>query len=162
MELKRLDLTKPSFMANGREYFIEGSLSISRFCEFQILEKELSFSTSFKSLFTDLRGIYDLLNEMKLADGIVRLNNVLNGVAKLEEKEPTGLKICTLFINTKDEDRTEWSNDLMTQKIEDWKIEGYDVADFFRLALNSVDGFADIYREISQRISPNLTERGAE
>ena len=154
MELKRLDTTKPSFTANGQEYFIETSLSISRFCEFQILEKELMFATTFKAHYEKLRAVYDMLNEMRLADAIVEINNLLNGGALIQEMEPTALKICSLFINTKDEDRTGWNADICSRKINDWKIEGFDMQDFFRLALGTVDGYADIYREMSQRISP--------
>jgi hypothetical protein len=41
----------------------------------------------------------------------------------------------------------------MTLKIEDWKAEGIDIQDFFTLALNSVNGFIDIYGQMSKRIS---------
>ena len=49
-------------------------------------------------------------------------------------------------------------------KINDWKLEGYDMQDFFRLALGTVDGYADIYKEMSRRISPmtNQEENEAE
>lgn len=154
MELKELDTTKPSFIANGTEYFFEQDLGIVRYLEFQILEKEIGFSMSFESIVKNISKAYNYLNEVKNADCAVVLNNLITGIIKLEEKEPTALKICALFINTKDEDRTSWSWDLGTKKIEDWKIEGYKMSSFFRLALGTVNGYADIYKEISHRISP--------
>lgn len=164
MELKTLDTTKPSFIANGTEYFFETRLGITRFCEFQILEKELAYAMTFKSMHKKHWEMWELLNQLKFAELAVILNNLLNGNVKLEEMEPTALKICSLFINTKDEDRTSWNADLCSKKVNDWKIEGYDMQDFFRLALGTVDGYADIYKEMSRRISPmtNQEENEAE
>lgn len=153
-ELKRIDLTKPSFYANGIKYNIESSLSIERFCEYQLLEKEAGFNMSFKSLFDNLLELHGLMNSVKFVEAAVLLDNMMRGVAKLEEREPVMLRLCTLFINTDDEDRTIINNDLMVKKIEDWKKE-YDVRDFFTLALNTVDGFLGIYENVSQSILGN-------
>lgn len=152
MELKRLDMTKQSFVANGTTYYIESGLSIERFCEYQILEKEAGFGLSFKKIFENLKDLHGLMNNMKFVEAAVKLDNMMTGVAKLEEREPTLLKICALFINAKDEDRTTINNDTIVKKIEDWKKE-YDVRDFFTLALNMVDGFLEIYANATQIIS---------
>lgn len=154
---KRIDMTKTSFMANGKEYFITSHLSVSRFCEFQILEKEVAFSMTFDNVFKEINEACELFDGSKsfgdFAQARIKLDNLRRGIAKLEDKEPSALKLCTLFINAKDEDPSFWNNDLMTQKIEDWKIEGIDVSDFFQLALNTLNGFTDIYQKISDRLS---------
>jgi len=150
---KRIDMTKPSFVANGKEYFITSHLTVARFCEFQILEKEVGFSMNFDKVFQEINEITELMNETKFVECAVRLDNLRRGVAKLKDKEPSVLKLCTLFVNTENEDPSTWNNDVMTVKIEDWKAEGIDVQDFFTLALNSVNGFIDIYEQISKRIS---------
>lgn len=154
---KRIDMTKPSFMANGKEYFVTTALSVSRFCEFQILEKEVGFSMSFKNIFTEINECCELFDSSNnfgdFAKARMRLENLRRGVAKLEEKEPTVLKICTLFINTQNEDPSKWNNDLMTVKIEDWKAEGIAIEDFFSFALNTVNGFTDIFNQMSNRLS---------
>lgn len=151
-ELKRIDLTKPSFIANGVKYNIESALSIERFCEYQLLEKEAGFSVSFKSLFDNLLELHNLMNSVKFVEAAVLLDNMMRGVAKLEEREPVLLRLCALFINTDDEDRATIDNDLVVKKIEDWKQE-YDVRDFFTLALNTVDGFLEIYEKVTRTIS---------
>jgi len=151
-ELKRLDLSKQSFVANGTTYYIESGLSIERFCEYQILEKEAAFSMSFKKIFENLKDVHRLMNEVKFVEAAVKLDNLMRGVAKLEEREPTLLKMCALFINTEDEDRTTINNDMIVKKIEDWKKE-YDIRDFFQLALNTVDGFLEIYANATRIIS---------
>ena len=121
-----------------------------------------SIINPFKSMHKKHWELWELLNQMKFAEMAVILNNLLNGNAKLEEMEPTALKICSLFINTKDEDRTIWNADLCSNKINDWKLEGYDMQDFFRLALGTVDGYADIYKEMSRRISPMTNQEESE
>lgn len=152
-EPKKLDINKPSFMANGKEYFITSNLSITRFCEFQILEKEVGFSMNFDKVFQEVNEITELMNQTKFVECAVRLDNLRRGVAKLKDKEPAVLKLCTLFMNTIDEDPSLWNNDLMTVKIEDWKAEGIDVQSFFSFALNTLNGFTDIYNQMSARVS---------
>lgn len=149
-QAKRIDLTKTSFVANGTEYFVQSTLTIARFCEFQILEKELAFSMSFQNVFKEINEACEMMNEVRFVDVAVKLDNLRRGIAKLEEKEPTALKICTLFINTADEDPSIWNNDLMTKKIEDWKAEGIAIQDFFQFALTSVGGFISIYKKMSE------------
>lgn len=151
-ELKQLDTTKPSFVANGVTYHIESQLSIERFCEYQLLEKEAGFGMSFKKIFENLQDLHKLMNGVKFVEAAVKLDNLMRGVAKLEEREPTLLKICALFINTEDEDRAVINNDMIVKKIDDWKQE-YDVKGFFTLALNTVDGFMEIYANATQIIS---------
>lgn len=148
-ELKKLDLTKASFEANGVTYYIESALSIERFCEYQILEKEAGFGMSFKKVFQHLKELHEMMNNVRFVDAAVKLDNMMRGVAKLEEREPTLLKICALFINTADEDRSTINNDMTMKKIEDWKKE-YDINGFFQLALNTVDGFLEIYASVTR------------
>lgn len=154
---KRIDLEKGSFVANGKNYSVNSVLTITRFCEFQILEKELAFSMSFQNVFKEISEACDLFDEARsfgeIAEARTKLDNLRRGIAKLEEKEPTVLRICALFINTEDEDVSIWNNDLMSRKIEDWKIEGIAIQDFFQFALNSVNGFIAIYKKMSEAIS---------
>lgn len=154
---KRIDLEKGSFIANGKNYSVNSVLTITRFCEFQILEKELAFSMSFQNVFKEINEACELFDESRsfgeIAEARTKLDNLRRGIAKLEEKEPTVLRICALFINTEDEDVSVWNNDLMSKKIEDWKIEGIAIQDFFQFALNSVNGFIAIYKKMSEAIS---------
>lgn len=152
MELKKLDVTQPTFVANGVTYYIESALSIERFCEYQILEKEAGFGLNFKKIFNELKELHNLMNNVKFVEAAVKLNNLMRGVAKLEDREPTLLKICALFINEKDENRSIINNDMIVKKIADWKVD-YEVNGFFTLALNMVDGFLEIYAKATHIIS---------
>lgn len=103
-------------------------------------------------MFRELRGVYDLLNGVKFVEASVKLDNLMSGIKKLEEKEPTLLKLCALFINSKDEDRTSINQDQISRKIEDWATE-YDVRDFFSFALTTIKGFTQVYSNVTQVIS---------
>lgn len=157
IEPKRINMDNGSFTANGTEYFVQTHLTISRFCEFQILEKEMAFSMTFENVFKEINEACELFDSSRsfgeMAEAKTKLDNLRRGIAKLEEKEPTALKICTLFINTSDENPAEWNNDIMTKKINDWKTEGIAIQDFFSFALNFQNGFLDIYKQMSDRIS---------
>lgn len=151
-ELKKLNPEARSFEANGKTYFIESNLSIARFHQYQILEKEAGFSVTFKTLISELKSIYDLLNNVKIADASVRLNNVIVGTAKLQEKENVLFKMCALFMNLEDEDRGEITDDMISAKIADWQNE-YESEGFFSRALNTVNGYFKHYAEMRQIIS---------
>ena len=62
-------------------------------------------------------------------------------------------------MNTKDEDRSVINDDMISQKLEDWAE--YDVNGFFMQALNTVDGFFQIYNEMHQIISGAKRNKGA-
>lgn len=140
---KKLDLTQPSFEANGKKYLIESTLSIERYAMYQDIEIESGFGMSFKDLFNNQKKAYELLNQGKMADAAVLLYNNMQGFAKLEQKEPFILKYCALFINEEHEDRTIISEDMITNKIQDWRKEGYEIQPFFTLAMSSIVGYTE-------------------
>lgn len=149
-ELKRIDLNAGHFEANGKKYFIEGAMSIERYAEFQLYEKELAYGLTVKGIFERLQKVYQLLNKMQFADSAVIIYDVIKGLAKLEDREPTVLKICALIINEENEDRKEFNEDLINRKIADWKAEGIDMQDFFYVASVSVNGLRELYKKIGR------------
>jgi hypothetical protein len=151
--LKRIDLNTGIFEANGTRYTIEGALTIERYAELQILEKELGYGLTFKAMFDKLQQAFNLLNKQKPADAAVLLNDMIRGIAMVQQREPLVLKICALFMNTADEDRSSFSADMYNRKIADWKAEKLDMRDFFTVASNSVNGFIEIYRTVTRIIS---------
>lgn len=152
-QIKRIDLEGGVFMANGKKYFIEGQLTIARYMEFQVFEKELGFGVTFQSLFNGLNELWGYLNKMQFAEASVKVNDMIRGCAKIEEREPAVLKICALYINEENEDRFTITDDMITNKIRDWKTEGYDMKDFFMVAFSSVSGIIDASQKVSRIIS---------
>lgn len=151
--LKRINFENPTFIANGKTYTIEASVSIERYAELQLLEKEMAYGFTVKGIFDKLQQIWNNQNKMKFAENAVIVNDLMRGAAKVQERLPIIIKICALFINTPDEDRTIITQDMIDAKANDWKKEGIDMRDFFQVASSSVNGFSEIYRNVSRIIS---------
>lgn len=149
-QIKRLDLTKPSFMANGKEYFFDSSFTIERYKQYQIYEKELAYSMSIPSIHKSLTTAFNQMNSLKFGEVAVLLHNLLKGIEKVNYKDITALKLCALFINTKDEDRSVITDLMIEEKINDWSVEGYDIQDFFTLATSTIKGYLQLLADTSQ------------
>jgi len=154
--VKRIDLNTGVFMANGKEYTVEQFLSVERYVEFQILEKELAFGVTFKAMFDMLDKLESQLNKINFANAAVTLSDIKRGLVKVQEREPVILKICALFMNTKDENRAIITQDMIDTKISDWKAEGLAMNDFFQVALTTVSGFLGIYQRVTQTITGTI------
>ena len=161
MELKRINMETGKFTANGVDYAVNQYLSIERYCEFQILEKELGYGFSFAEIYKNLDHVEQLLNKTQFVPAAVMINNIKQGVVKVQEREPVMLKMCTLFINYEGEDIRTFTNDMIDKKITDWKAEGIAMNDFFTVALNSINGFFAIYQNITRNITEILSEQPA-
>lgn len=159
-ELKRIDFEQGTFVGiSGKTYFIESSLSVARYAEFQIYEKEMAYGLTMKGLFEKLKALFEMQNKMKFAESAVMLNDLMRGIAKIQERQPSVLKICTLYMNLENEDRAVINQDMIDAKIKDWA--DIDVRDFFAHAIRSVNGLIEIYASVSQSIS-DLAEQGNE
>jgi hypothetical protein len=159
-DLQRIDFEKGTFEGkSGKTYFVESSLSVARYAEFQIYEKEMAYGLTTKNLFEKLKALFDLQNKMKFAESVVLLNDLMRGVAKLQERQPSIMKICALYMNLEGEDRGIINQDMIDAKIKDWAE--IDVRDFFAQAIRSVNGLIEIYATVSQSIS-DLAAQGNE
>lgn len=158
MEVKKLIIENKQFEANGKTFFVSDRISINRYIEYQKTMPLLTFGTNFEEMFKQLKNAYNLLNKQNFADSAVVIHNILSNVAKVEEQSRIhpALKMAAMFINTKDEDVTVYDEELTKQKIYDWTVEGYDISDFFTLALNSINGFREAFQEYTEK--KNLTE----
>lgn len=151
--LKRIDFETGVFTANGTQYRVEGATTIERYAELQILEKEMGYGMTFKGMYDRMEKLYSMLNKSRFADCAVLVNDMMRGIVKVQERQPIILKICALFINEENEDRTVLTQDMIDKKIADWKAEGIDMRDFFTVASSSVNGFSDVYRTVTRIIS---------
>jgi len=154
--MKKIDFDSGKFEANGTTYYLESKLNVSRYCEFQILQAELSMGMTLKEIYDSMFTNRDLLNQMRFVDAAVFTDKLIMHTAKLKHKEPTVLKLCTLFINTENEDRSIYNNDMVVKKLADWKAENIDVEDFFAIALTLAPGFIEIYNNFTQNIMAKM------
>ncbi len=151
MELKKINIEQRSFVANGKTYHIEvGDISIARWAKYEELMLELQYGTTQAEMFKNWKRVTELANELKFSDIAILANNMQNGIHKIMERIPVGLRISTLFINEEKEDRGVINDDMISAKIEDWQKEGYAIGPFFQLALV----FSGLTKESSNSLSP--------
>lgn len=147
------------FKANGKEYTIRTSLTITRFEEFEKLQVYVGYGVDFLNMFGNIKKAYSYMNNSKVADASVVLYNIMNGIKdQLEERENEVLMLCSLFITLPDEDLTVYDEELLKSKIDDWKKEGISMESFFTLAFSLVNGFMPVYQEVSQDISEHIAK----
>lgn len=154
--VKNIDFNEGEFTANGKRYMLETKLSAGRYCEFVILQRELAAGMSLNQIYDQLIAQRKLLNDMRFVDAAVHVDKFINHCINLKQKEPTVLKLCTLFINEESEDRSTWGNDLVVKKLNDWKKENINVEDFFAIALTLAPGLINAYNTFTQNIIKEL------
>ncbi len=136
MELKKIDLTKKSFIANGVEYFIESEISIQRAVYAEAAKIELETGMNVGKQTEEWKKVYDTCNENKFADVAVTAYNNLRSFKNFYEDHSPVLRLCACYINYKDEDRRYISDDLINKKVNDWIEEGFSISGFFLLSLS--------------------------
>ncbi|MGN6491161.1 MAG: hypothetical protein ACTHLE_04135 [Agriterribacter sp.] len=153
-KLKTIDTAEGTyFVANGKKYYIESSMSVGRYAYFEKIETELGFGRSFAEIIDALKGAMTDINSQKQGEAYVKLSNLIRGIAHMNIKKPHVFRYCALFINSEDEDRSTISEDLINAKFTDWEKEGLDHEPFFSFALNSLPGFRERYTSLIQNTS---------
>lgn len=153
-ELKKIDFTQSSFVANGVTYYVKESLSIERYKWFEKYQLVFGFARDFKGIYDTLEKSIGLANKGKGVEAWNIIYNIKEEVGKnLDNKAHTAYYICALFIVTEDEDLTQWNEQTAETKIANWNAEGYDVNSFFQLAANLVPNYLDVVENIFQNTS---------
>lgn len=148
MALKKLEPGTLTFEANGKKYIVESTLSVNRYIEYQQLELMAGVGMNFQEVIRGLNEVKEQMNKAQFVDASVKLHNMIIGIADIPRKEPNLLKLCALFINEENEDRSTITPERISQKIEDWGE--YEAEGFFVLALTSINGFIDHYKRMHQ------------
>jgi hypothetical protein len=142
MELKEISIEAKSFEANGKTYFLEQKLSIERFIAYQKLEVELAYQSGFAGVMRSLKKGVEHLNKMQLVDAAVELTNTMDCMRKADkDKRQPAVDLCSLFLNTKDEDRRVITDEMLMTKQQDFETAGIPIDFFLHLATNLVSGY---------------------
>lgn len=145
---------------NGEErtevFYIEDRLSIQRYSMFERFRIEVGFGLSFVDLVNVLQSNIDMFDRMATGERglfpmLVNTNyNALRGIDNATTKHPFAVWMCTLFMNTADEDRRPFDEAVMQRKIRIWEWAGVPAAFFLKQALGLVNGFSTTLHEITQ------------
>lgn len=159
-DLKKLprgsdDVVKLEFMANGKKYLIEKSISFQRFNRYEEMELMIGYGVNVKKLSEAHGELFGMMNERMFAEASVRIHNLRVGLAQMDEEDrvPMGVQLCCLFINRENEDRRWINEEMIRAKKHDWEMEGYDPADFFGLAVSTLKDCFIAYSKATQDTS---------
>lgn len=154
------------FEANGKNYIIEGKLSIMRAIEASKLEFEL-FDLNTRSMKNELVKAYNDLNgsnkerTVKFADASIKIHNLINKLDKnLSFKDAPILRYCALYINHTGEDRRNITDDKIQEKINDWQEAGIEMSGFFLLVLSVLPSVKKDFKAFMADISTSKEEPG--
>ena len=154
-QLVNLDPNTKEFEANGTKYIVTEHLSIERYMMFEKLRIEVGFTASFSEVFQVIKRTLgrceDLIQGKKVFTEMVNdLYNTLKGLTDIDGKKPYSVWICTLFINTADEDVRFFNVEVMKKKIQDWEEAGIESHFFIGLAIAMLADFQTAYSEATQ------------
>lgn len=156
--MKRINFDDGKFVADGRTFYLKESLTIERFMAYERIQTSMAFNLTFKQVFDTLKDVYELINSNKILDGGIKVYNLMAGIAdKVDGKLHPALEICALFIIEEGEDTTVYDEAVTKSKIAAWKKEGFEMQDFFSLAVALVQGFSESYIDFTENISKELT-----
>ncbi|GGH24648.1 hypothetical protein FAZ19_16275 [Sphingobacterium alkalisoli] len=157
MKIKHINIEARQFKANGKTYFIEADdISIARWSKYEELSLELQYGTSsFSEMHQNWALVTKLANELQFADIAVLAHNMQTSVLNAIDRTPVQLKLCALFINEENEDRSEITDEGISRKIDGWRKEGLAIGDFFQLALV----FSRLIGESSSTLTPEYLEK---
>lgn len=147
------------FEANGRRYRVSRSISFDRYEAYEMLQVEIGMARTFEQFTAQVQEAYDLCNAVAtgkpvFADLAVLLRDMRIGTTLIGERQtPAILKLCALFINREGEDVRVVDDEVIEDKINDWRVEGLDMRFFFAFALRSIPGFSAALRAASRDTS---------
>ncbi len=151
--IRTLDLKQKTFKGkSGTDYFIEDNLAVKRWRKYLKLQNKLGWGISFEELFEKVKQAFMLLDESKprpVSAGTI-LYNIMERVKEVEDDShvPEIIQMCALFMNTKDENREDITEQQIKEKMEDWS--DISVQSFFLFALSTIPNFIPIYNSITQ------------
>jgi hypothetical protein len=161
--LRKLDPETRSFEANGQRYTAVTSLTVERYEAYELYQAEIGIGRTFEEIQGSINRAFELCNEVAtgkkvFAELAVLLHDLSIGCTLVGTTQPHAvLKLCALFLVREGEDLRTIDDQLVQDKITDWKEAGIDMGYFFAFALRSIPGFLAAYRAASQSSSPKGT-----
>lgn len=162
--IKKIAPDAKEFTANGHRYRVVSSLTVSRYEDFELFQLEVGIGRSFEAIQQSINHAYRLCNrvvkgEEVFAELAIVLRDMSIGAALAGTKTPHAvLKMCALFLVRDDEDLSRCPNELIEDKINDWREEGIDMGYFFTFALLTIPGFLQAYKSASRATSSGMAE----
>ena len=159
LKVKYFDLSKPSFMINGKRYYYQAQLKTRRQLMFDKLSNVVGFNADFEYSYNVIKGAHSTLTSSNnIPQGMINAANILwDGLQTISDKKkwdnddlvPYVYQIASLILVREDENTTQISDIITSKKYEDFKDSDYSYNAFFLLALSHIAGYAKISEEIN-------------
>lgn len=147
---------RPTFQTKAHTYRIispEEGIGILRWSLLSKMSAVLGYGADVKTQLDNLRKARQIVNDVLKGKGDilelgVHLQAVEDGIRKENEmRYHFSFYTAALFIVREGEDLTKYSDEMATDKIDDWNDAGYDATDFFLLVLNVAPNFLNPLRD---------------
>lgn len=161
-QIKSLDPSARSFVANGRKYIVNEQLTLDGFQKLEELRIEVETGNSAKDMLNLNQRAYSAMNAGKNADAAVHLYNSINISERIiEGRSPAWLLSLALFARPEGADVTTWSEADAETWIQDWKEEGYSARDLFFCLVKLRTEYDNSFSPVIQGTSsePNENEK---
>lgn len=146
------------FEANGTRYRVVENVGLWRFLLLEQFGIEFTFTGGIPQIFKQAQATREAMQKVLWVDAALANEQILNGLARIDEKQSYALQVCSLFINRDGEDLRKWSQELADDKISDWNEAGIDAGFFLIFAARSVPGFIAVYGADSpESLTPTTT-----
>lgn len=146
-----------TFVANGNKYRImpSGDLPLGRYKYYGPLSAAVGFGASFSDLYSKVDDLARALDRAATGKGSFveaaaiahNLRLQLSNAAKEDRMDPA-IELCAVFVLREGENPYDYDEVIAKEKINDWRKEGYQATDFFLLALGSIAGWADMFKDL--------------
>jgi len=154
-QVKRLDLSKNEFVANGKNYYIEQDITTERYRWFEKYSIELAYGADFETVHNNIGNIINMFNDRKDVEAKHGLFNIYTSLKnRMEDRTDRALKLCSIFIMKEGDDPAIFDEKIARENINDWIKEGYAMQDFFTLAFNLIPGLLNALNSDSLTDSP--------
>lgn len=153
LQAKDIDLSIKEFIANGKRYFIEDQISLDRLIKMELIEVELGYGHSLSEIMATQVAAMNDINKQQQGEAYIKLYNNVRSMEHMQQRMPYILRFCALIINEENEDRKVITEDMINNKISDWRKEGLKPEPFFTITAKSSPGFLELYKKLTQNTS---------
>lgn len=153
LQAKDIDISVKEFIANGKRYFIEDNISLDRLIKMELIEVELGYGRSLSEIMATQVAAMNDINKQQQGEAYIKLYNNVRSMEQMQQRMPYVLRFCALIINEENEDRKVITEEMINNKISDWRKEGLKPEPFFTITAKSSPGFLELYKKLIQNTS---------
>lgn len=124
---------------SGTVYRFSSTLNVDRFRKVQIMITELEYGISPESYYQRLNRAIQVFDKKGAYSGMVELYKIQEQFYMSLTRGEVAMRLCALFLNAPGEDLTIAADEMIEEKVRDWRL--YEYTGFFQLCASIIPGF---------------------